>query len=163
VIVVALDPGRDAGVALFVGGRLVAARLLDGRVPAGGVSGIGDLGLLDGDAEVVVELPVIYTGGRSRAPGQDLVVLAYRAGRLVEAVLAALGPRTVKVSEIAPAAWKAQVPQDVLEPRIRGRLDADEAALIVDAAHCAASKAHNVLDAAGIGLWRVGRMGRGGT
>lgn len=160
MIVVALDPGRDAGVALFVGGHLVGARLLDGRAPA---EGLTDLGLLVGDAEVLVELPVLYTGGRSRAPGGDLITLAYRAGRLVQAVVGALGPRTVRVSEIQPQAWKAQVAPEILAPRICAHLKPDEEALVREAVGLAKSKTHNVLDAAGIGLWRVGRMGRGGT
>lgn len=160
MIVVALDPGRDAGVALFVGGRLVGARLLDGRSPAAGLT---DLGLLVGDAEVIVELPVLYPGGRSRAPGGDLLTLAYRAGRLVQAVVGALGPREVKVVEIQPQAWKAQVVPEILEPRICAHLDPDEEALVRASVGFEESKTHNVLDAAGIGLWRVGRMGRGGT
>jgi hypothetical protein len=160
VIVVAIDPGRDAGLAVLVDGRLVAARLLDGRAPD---AGLDDLGLLAGEVEVLVELPTYYPHGRSPAPANDLIRLAYRAGRLAQAVLAALGPRTVKVVEIAPATWKAQVPVEVLETRILGRLEPDERALALEAAGRQQSKTHNVLDAVGMGLHRVGRMGRGGT
>ena len=158
MILVAIDPGRDAGVALFVGGRLVGARLVNGLRPSPGLVG---LGLLSGDAEIAVEIPVLYPGGRSRAPGGDLITLAYRAGRLVEAVDAALGPRNVKVVELAPAAWKAQVPPAVLEERIRERLNADELALVEGATGLV--RMHNVLDAVGLGLFRLQRMGRGGT
>ncbi len=158
MILVAIDPGRDAGVALFVGGRLVGARLVNGLRPSPGLVG---LGLLSGDAEIAVEIPVLYPGGRSRAPGGDLITLAYRAGRLVEAVDAALGPRNVKVVELAPAAWKAQVPPTLLEARIRERLDADELALVEGVT--SPTRLHNVLDAVGLGLFRLKRMGRGGT
>lgn len=158
MILVAIDPGRDAGVALFVDGRLVGARLIDGRRPSPGLVG---LGLLSGDAEIAVEIPVLYPGGRSRAPAGDLISLAFRAGRLVEAVDAALGPRSVRLLEIAPATWKAQVPPAVLEERIRARLDADELALVEGAT--GAVRMHNVLDAVGLGLFWLQRMGRGGT
>ena len=160
MIVVGIDPGRDAGLAVLVEGRLVAARLLDGCAPA---AYLGDLGLLAGDAVVVVELPSHYPQGRSAAPANDLIRLSYRAGRLVEAVLAALGPREVRVVEIAPATWKAQVPPTLIAERIRARLEPDEEALVLDAVGQQKAKAHNVLDAVGMSLHHVGRMGRGGT
>lgn len=160
MIVVALDPGRDTGLAVLVEGRLVGVGLLDGRAPA---ADLADLGLLAGEAEVLVEVPAYYPHGRSPAPANDLIRLAYRAGRLAQAVVAALGEREVRVVEISPASWKAQVPPALLAERVRARLEPDELALVLDTVGTQKSKEHNVLDAVGMGLHHVGRMGRGGT
>jgi hypothetical protein len=162
MILVAIDPGEDAGVAVFVGGRLVAARLVDGRT-ARGVVTHADLVDVSGPAEVVVELPQAYTGGRSRAPIHDLVTLAYRAGRLAQAAEAALRPgvREVTTETVWPAQWKGSVDKRVVNARVAALLNEAETAAVRAAA--AGARAHNVLDAVGLGLWRLKRMSRGGT
>jgi hypothetical protein len=100
---------------------------------------------------LVVEWPQIYTYGKGRGDPNDLLALVG-----VGSALAALIPEAA-VESVRPRAWKGTVPGDAMVERIQALVTAGER-LAVDLP--CASLSHNVWDAVGIGLWRVGRLTR---
>jgi hypothetical protein len=138
---IAIDPGKCAGVAIFDDGILTDAYVT------------GQIEPLDhGAAEVVCELPRIYPTGKGKGNPNDLISVALSAGRLC-----ALYPGTLYVF---PHSWKAQVDGDIMCNRIVGLISHEEQTRY---RKLPVSKAHNMIDAIGIGLWHLGRMGRGGV
>lgn len=151
----AIDPGRDTGWALFarvassgaftrgeynnpgqcqpslVGCGLVHADTL-GRLP--GLAGAIDT--------VVIERPESYSG--QPVNPNNLLILSLRAGEV-----AGLFPRAV-VQYVLPKVWKGQLPKEICHRRARAKMSAAE--LLV-----AKSKNHNIWDAIALGLWRLGR------
>lgn len=97
-------------------------------------------------AKLWVEVPVLYPKKRKTH---------YQVGRLLE--LANALKRASGGVGVAPSAWKAQIPKSVHKSRILGNLDPAEFRAIVSPAD------HNTIDAIGIGLWALGRSGRGGV
>lgn len=150
---------RYVGAAWWHDGRLVAAE----RVAAPRTRTDGEARRLlarellaraevldpDGDAAVVCETPQDY-GSRSscyadldRMRGTATILRAW------------LGPSS-RWRMVLPREWKGNVPKRVHHERVRDLLDATEAAGVpwgdLD-----------VLDAVALGLWAVGRAGRGGV
>jgi hypothetical protein len=136
-----IDPGvnRSALAAWDKNKRLLYADNLE----TGAVSDILDE--LPAGVDVWVEVPIKYATKRKQH---------YQIGRLLE-VANAFKAATGGVG-VAPSAWKAQIPKSVHKSRILGNLDPGEFRAIVSPAD------HNTLDAIGIGLWALGRSGRGG-
>ncbi len=60
---------------------------------------------------------------------------------------------------VTPAQWKGAVPKEVHQPRILAALTAAEQG-VLDAAKVAPTLKNNVVDAIGLGLWAVGRLGQ---
>jgi hypothetical protein len=145
---ISIDPGTEqAGFARFVAGELVQAELIREkgstkeqrawRVAA-------QLGALCPPGEaLVIEHPQIYV----RSPGDpdDLLALALVVG----GVLTLHGGGEL----VRPRTWKGQVPKKIMVNRILKHLNEEERAL------CAKIKDnHNVLDAVGVGLWKLKRL-----
>lgn len=152
--VLAVDPGKHAcGVACFgLDGELSWARYVDDEEAVRHVASLRDVEY----DEAIVELPQVYSLAKSKggARGQnDLVDVAFAAGLL----LGRLGLPRERIAEVRPRMWKGQVPKATMVRRIRGRLSDEEATRVMLPAP---SLSHNVFDAVGIGLWRVGRLGR---
>lgn len=138
MILTAIDPGKHASaVAEFHDGTL--RRVFYGRMITY---------FWAPEVAVVVELPQVYTRGSSKGDPNDLVDLAFSAGRLVGN---ATNLRTVR-----PREWKGQLPKNVHHARVRKALSAAELA-VLDACNVPVSKRHNVLDAVGLGLWALRR------
>ena len=149
-MIIAIDPGvRMCGVALFHdsddgdpetrAGRLYHARWVPVR----------NLHLFAHDAELVVEMPRIYRGsGQQKGDLNDLLDLATVVG-YCEGIFHGSHRR------VFPAQWKGQVPKKIMNARVLSRLDDVEKAAIVSVG----AKDHNILDAIGIGLWALGRLG----
>lgn len=101
---------------------------------------------------VSVELPQVYdrrnTGERKIDPN-DLVELGALAGAWYAVVLEVCPAADVQL--VRPAAWKGQVPKDVIERRLRADLSQDEIAIVERAAP--PSLLDNVWDAVGIARW----------
>ena len=97
-------------------------------------------------AKLWVEVPVLYPKKRTTH---------YQVGRLLE--LANALKRAADGVGVVPSAWKAQIPKSIHKSRILGNLDPVEFRAIVSPAD------HNTIDAIGIGLWALGRSGRGGV
>jgi hypothetical protein len=138
---VSIDPGNNTGIAVWEDGRMVQAYLVQDSAPSAACLG----------AETVVEIPRIYPTGKGKGDPNDLIQVAYVAGRI-----SAGASRVVKVY---PYQWKGQVDQEILERRILERLTQWE---LREIPRLPKSTLHNVTDAVGIGLWYLKRMGVGG-
>ena len=164
-----IDPGlRASGVALFAGGRLVAAGLPTGSKDASTSTPRGRPFLWSAMASavaewcrgrgeitgVVIELPQVRKREHQRAAKKgtdpnDIVQLA--------AVVAAISDRFRHdgVRAFLPEEWKHQIPKKIHNERALARLDAAELAVIPQ---LASSKLHNVIDAIALGLVDAGRL-----
>jgi hypothetical protein len=164
-VTVAVDPGvHAAGVAIFRGQELRAARLcreasyLFPVDPWDAVSEAVAMFLAGvfttaeiGRRQLVIEVPQIYSK-MSDVDQNDLITLAGAAG----AIVCRVGRMFARIHKPNPADWKGQVPKDIMVRRVKGKLTRDEHARIELPAP---SFQHNVYDAVGIGLHRVGRLG----
>lgn len=158
-MILTLDPGiRGCGVALFAPGReLQWASYVRNPIKKGaGLDAITAMGcavvrsvplyLL---SRFVGEWPQIYRVGMGKGDPNDLPPLAG-----VVSAVAALLPDAVSLA-VSPRQWKGTIDGDAMTRRILGLLTPEE---VARAQPCAASLAHNMWDAVGIGLWAVGRL-----
>ena len=101
--------------------------------------------------QVVIELPQIYP--QLKGDPNDLVAIAARgawfAGRMA--------PHVYDYESVHPREWKGTVDGDVFLKRITKRLYDREKALLAGC-DVIPSLEHNVIDAIGLGLWKVGRL-----
>jgi hypothetical protein len=146
---VAVDPGRHAGLAWFLDARLTDCALVnpDDRVQLDGPLWIPHM--------AVIELPC-HERGDTPARTNDLFKTSFRAGRLAERC----GARMVQT--VSPHAWKGSVPKDLHNERVLKRLSQAEreivyAACTHDGKRVSVSLLNNVIDAVGLGLWYIGR------
>lgn len=164
--ILSIDPGLAAkggtGWALWTDNILVAAGLattsaygLEARIIAieheiDGAIGDHIAGDLD---EVVIEQMQVYTLDKQKGDQNDLIDLSLLGGRL--SCLAET------LTLVRPGTWKGQVPKSVLEKRTRATLGPGELQAFERGVEGVAKGAHhNVWDAVGIGLWRLGRSRR---
>lgn len=137
--VTAIDPGVQQGWARFSGGCMYAC-------------GLGEPPALIG--EVVIELPEYRPSQRDRrVDPNDLITLAVRVGKLAARAEA----RGLVVELVRPTRWKGSVPKRIHHQRIGRALTVEEHA-VLNGVRVADSLRHNVLDAIGIGLWKIGRL-----
>lgn len=161
-LIVAIDPGNCTGVAFFLDGKLVRAYdakpdgKLDFPVPFGWGGGIGSR-----DSLGVIELPKFYGQERydgdprkATATANSLIREAVTLGRWVER-LAIAG---IPYETVEPSTWKGQVSKEGMNNRTMRALALDE---VVHVPVIARSRLHNVLDAIGVGLWYLKRIGPG--
>ncbi len=150
--VVAIDPGKKhLGWAEFVGGRLVACGLAEGKARDMRLA-LEEVGLR---REVtVVEEPQIYPARRWKGDPNDLVDVALTAGIAIGTLC-----RRGEVVCVRPRAWGGNRPKTVKAAGIVGALDEAERD-VLNGCGVARGKLHNVVDATGIGLWWLGRYGR---
>lgn len=142
-ILCAVDSGKDSGFAIFADGELVSACLR--QLPKDGTTA-------SNFQAAVVEIP-----DRIRVNPKSIIKLALNAG----AWLQYFGGYGRPVEAIEASAWKASTDPDILARRILACLTPAELAR-VPKTKSALGYNHNVVDAIGLGLWRLGRMGRGG-
>ncbi len=146
---IAIDPGAHAvGWASFESGELRKCgmadreRVLDGlfsRVPS---------------VNAVIEQPQIYEQRAQKGDPNDLISVALTAG-FVECALVFGGASEVQY--VWPRKWKGGVKKNLHNARVLAQLEADELQALKQCG-VFASKRHNVIDAIGIGLWRLGRL-----
>lgn len=98
-----------------------------------------------------VERPRRYKGKQARDRGIVALLAALAALKLY----AEKSPGFVEWREIAPAAWKGQIPKPVFRNRLARLLTEQETEI-------ALPWQHDKIDAIGIGGVAVGRFGRGG-
>lgn len=136
-----IDPGvHKSAVALWnFDGRLIFADDLKNDAVFRLIRGVAE-------ARVVVETPVKYPTKRKQH--KDVGDLLEVAEQMKKTALRSLG--------VSPSAWKGQVPKKIHGRRILEALEDTEkkSALSIDN--------HNTIDAIGLGLWVLGRLGRGG-
>lgn len=128
---------------------------------------------------VVWECPQIDARSRTIAP--TLIKLAAEGGTLAGLYA---GQHAAQVERVAPSSWKGSAPKPIHHSRLWGALSDGERSLLggastlaqIDAAKLAGARdrwgraggeyypaafsAHNLLDAVGIGMWRLGRTGK---
>jgi hypothetical protein len=144
--VLSIDPslGRTGktGHARFVGGELVACGF-DMPTP----------GEWSREVElVVIEWPRWYGPG-NRVDVKDLMDLRERATEM-RCYYLGLG---LTVDRVWPQDWKGTVPPDIMQGRILSALTDAESAL-VPLRPRAKDVDHNLADAIGLGLWKLGRL-----
>ena len=137
----AIDPGKITGWALFEDSSLCDCGISKTHPPTRVFSKIN----------VIIEKPKVYPN--RPIDSNDLIELAIRVGRIVEYY----SMHGCTVSLVRPSDWKGQLPKDVLWERARARLSEKERA-VEAAATAAPSYRHNMRDAIGIGLWKLGRL-----
>ncbi len=152
-MLLAIDPGADAGWALFNdAGRLASCGLSADDDKSGAPSGLPL-------ARVLIECPKLRPWGEKNP--NAILTLARRAGEWGGYYYDHL------VEYLTPNDWKGTTKKEIDHARTWSRLDATEQG-IVDRFFKAApgrnglapSRRHNVLDAIGLGLFGVGRSSR---
>jgi hypothetical protein len=103
---------------------------------------------------LVIEKPQAFRG--SKEDHNDLISLGVSIGAIIGAISSSMDEDKLKVHIVLPREWKGQRPKGVDNVYTRRLLTEDEVEIIDD---CNAPKSlmHNVIDAVGIGLWRLGR------
>lgn len=169
----AVDPGKHGcGVAVFRGSELIGARYISpGLNPLHkadhfcGGSKTNDnyqrahcvafevLWFLNGyrPTSVIVEHMRKY-------PGPDKIDINDLLD--VQTVAAMVAASNSGVESVYPPVWKGNVKKEVMTTRIRKALSSMEAELIEEYRTWPKSLDHNVYDAIGIGLWKLGRLNK---
>lgn len=154
---ITIDPGIKTGWARFddeladdgVPVKLVSCGLWD--LDGAGYVGHVERAPVTYDAHTVIEDQVIYP--KSKVRPNDIVKLAQTAGRIAER-------RGWHHCEwVEPRKWKGTLDKDAMHVRIVRALDEDERRVYFAAADAVAeSYRHNIADAIGIGLHKLGRL-----
>jgi len=143
--VIAIDPGKDSGVAVFIDCVLQHVALVDWDAPIE-VTRVA----VPGGNVVICEVPQSYRMGA--ASRHSLLTLSFRAGYLV----GLLRPEAFKL--VTPQEWKGQTPKRIQQVRTAAVLLTQEHVVLMSAMRdIPESKQHNVWDAVGIGLWYLRR------
>lgn len=112
------------------------------------------------DSVFLVEIPRSYPQPKSKADPNDLIRTGIRAGEFKT-----LFRYTMELEEVEPRRWKGNVPKPekasepyLIEEWVVSRLDEEELCLLYQSKSARARGLnHNVIDAIGMGLWRLGR------
>jgi hypothetical protein len=104
-----------------------------------------------GGIEVLIECPQVYQQRYLKGDPNDLIQVAITVGRLREAFGAG--------EFVLPHIWKGNASKPIMHGRILRALSREENAAFVRGQIAAAHRG-DVLDAIGIGLWRLGRLKR---
>lgn len=133
---ISVDPGvKGCGWALWGGATLIDCGY--GEVPRHDSTGL------------VIELPQVYYGAKQKGDANDLVSLAFAAGKIAS--------RFVCYTTVKPRDWKGTVKKEVMLKRILSKLT-DGELTILKGLGLPKSLEHNVVDAVGIGLHSLGRL-----
>jgi hypothetical protein len=137
---IAIDPGRTVGVAVFHNERLFCVEEFE-------VSSLSDIirkiEVLEFDAlpSVVIELPQVYPVRKWKGDPNDLIQVAYIAG----AIAGLLRRYAIDIKTLKPHEWKGNTPKKIDNRRTFERLTPSEQEIVKAASN-------HVLDAVGIGL-----------
>jgi hypothetical protein len=147
---VTCDPGKDAtGLAAFdVHGRLVKAELWRPDDNWDDVTSDRLKAFCGTAARFIVELPK-GRGSKDVKKINSLIQLAFFAGLFA-------GSSGCTVGWLHPHEWKGQRPKEV-DNRYTLSILSEEEREMVKRVKCPESLRHNMIDAIGIGLWKVGR------
>lgn len=144
--ILAIDPGRYTGWARFRYGVLVGCGLIEPYKTPIPTSLFTDTHL------VIIEQPQIYPHQKKRVDPNDIVKLAMLVGQY-EMLAKQAG---CMVEKVLPATWKKQTPKNIHNRRVMAKLS-DAERRVLAAVTCPKRLQNNVIDACGLGLWRVGR------
>jgi hypothetical protein len=106
-----------------------------------------------GPSFAIIEVPKVYQQRQWKGNPADLIQVAVTAGMVAQALM-----QQFVIELVEPHAWKGSRPKDVHCASVLRQLDAQEREHIT---HCgvAKSRLHNVIDAVGLALWRVKKIG----
>jgi hypothetical protein len=98
--------------------------------------------------QLVIERPQVYTGaGKSKGDPNDLISVALVVGAVLAAALGTYGWGT---KTVLPATWKGQTPKNICKKRLQKELAPQEAERV-------RWGSHDIVDAVGIGCFKLGR------
>lgn len=147
---IALDPGGTTGWARFAGGELQAAGIIRFGLETRLQRPL-DFRRMGVDA-VIIEIPDRVEPG---IPLGDVLMCARRAG-CFEALALDAG---LVVETVPPVRWKGTISKTLTQRRARAALSAAELTCVPKVS---IADTDDMFDAIGIGLWALGRFGRGG-
>ena len=162
--IVCIDPGvRHAGISIFFEGELTHAFLVKGPKlddPLGLVDIIAqelDVRIRDWKT-LIIEKPTLRGGPRKKGMRvEDIVRLSFNVGLFLELRHNALCTRA---ETPFPEDWKGTVKKEIMLERIPTFLTKEELGRVEWTRNKERNK--DITDAIGIGLWKTGRMLRGG-
>ena len=108
-------------------------------------------GMRRGEEQLWVEFPQVYRAEAQKGDPNDLLDVAG-----VASACSAVMAKYCGINHVIPRMWKGTIKKDVMLERIRQTLSPDELVRIQDAG----ALTHNAVDAAGIGLFALGRLSR---
>lgn len=149
---VAIDPGKVTGVAVFEGNALCVATVCDEEQCLMHIENATPLRFLNRHdlslhGNCIIEVPQIYPGQQQKGDQNDLIKLAVMVGRYADRATAC----GFRVKLVKPREWKGQLPKDVCWRRVRETLTVLELDKIEK--KVSKSRAHNMHDAIGLGTW----------
>lgn len=162
----AIDPSiRSCGIAIFERNLLVYADVLRSMAVIQPMTSIQEICKLAQEAWeknvgvsyspeiLVIERPEIYRA--SKGNPNDLMPICIMLGMMWER----FGPKATMFP--LPKEWKGQVPKEVHNTRILNKLDKRETMTVKDnLMRVPATLQHNAVDAIGLGLFALNRLGR---
>lgn len=147
---ITIDPGNKTGWAAFSGTSLVEARVIskDDLFHGDSHAGWAIPGWMGSLPLVLIELPQ-----HVKVPVMDLITLAVNVGEY-KRFYASQG---CVVGTEWPTTWKHSVPKKIHNRRVLAALAPAEVAILPKRPR-AKDHDNNMLDAVGLGLWKLGRL-----
>ena len=147
---IAIDPGKGLGWAVFKGSELADAGLLTGGLGQLSSELMAICGQWKPDG-AVIEIPQVYQQRSWKGDPSDLIGVAIAAG----IAFAAIAPYT-EATLVTAHTWKGNRPKRIDNRYTLKLLSVKEQAQL-KAAGIKPSLLHNTLDAIGLGLWKLRR------
>lgn len=163
-MLICVDPGKHTGgLAIFRDRKLVLARLIRCSGPESRHAIEFARKVYDAYVEMLgveaddlyCEYPVVRLHSKGKDPN-NLRELCSTVGA-VEFALQSAKPHRIK-----PEDWKSNIDADICCARVKARLHDDELAVFAQSGALKSNEDH-VLDAIGVGMYVLGRIGRGAT
>jgi hypothetical protein len=145
VALVAIDPGKATGVAVFLD-VLRSATVCTEEQCLMAIENAAPLRQGKPAGDCIIEVPQVYPGQQQKGDQNDLINLAVTVGRYVDRATAC----GFRVKLVKPREWKGQLPKDVCWQRVRETLSPLE---LSNMEKISKSRAHNMHDAIGLGTW----------
>jgi hypothetical protein len=144
VNLLAIDPGQTTGWAYFLNGELLQASYDTKEEVLIQTNRGTDI--------LVIEKPAWY-GTNNKVDVNDLIELAVFVGEMKQKYRMT----TKEIVLVLPVAWKGTVPKKIHNQRVLDTLTEKERDLLPLRPR-AKDYDHNMLDAVGLGLWKLGRL-----
>jgi hypothetical protein len=150
IVLATVDPGKQGlAWAIFVDELLVEVGMLENIIFENAYRVLTAVFTRVKPNIAVIEIPQVYQQRLQKGDPNDLIDVAVVAGMVAGTLVPWVhGP----VQLIRPRVWKGNRPKAVDNRHTLSVLSAEEKTKIPSGA-----KRHNVLDAVGIGLWKLGR------
>ncbi len=152
-----IDPGKCMGWGFYVDGELQEAGVIEMNYDdfESFYRDLLGLFLRLNPNEVIIERPQIYRDKKQKGKDpNDLLLLAVQEGIIRAVIFELNGLIIISVEIVLPRTWKGQVPKEIHNKRILKKLTLTETTRLPKLSK---TKAHNMIDAIGIGLWKLGR------